>query len=410
MSKTKGNIYYNVARTLMALLLLAGGLTGGGLLVSCRDGDYIIYPEDESPDANAPRTSIVGMYLLNEGNMGSNKCTIDYLDLSADDGKVHYLRNIYPSRNPSAVRELGDVGNDVKIYGQRMWIVVNCSNKVEVVTASDCRRIGQVDIPNCRNVVVDGGYAYVSSFAGPVDAGAGAQLGRIYKVDTLSMKIVGDVTVGYQPEEMAIVGSKMYVANSGGYLSPAYDFRLSVIDLPSFSEQGKVMLAKNLHRCRADKYGQLWVTSRGNYMDIAPRIFCLTADASGNITAKDSLNITVSDLSIVGDSLYFYGSQWKEETHSSTFTYGIIDIRTHKLLETKLFDAPEIAEIKMPYGIMVNPIGKDFYLMDAKNYVSSGELLHFLPDGTFDWKVKTGDIPGHAAFLYRKNATGNKGG
>ena len=38
--------------------------------------------------------------------------------------------------------------------------------------------------------------------------------------------------------------------------------------------------------------------------------------------------------------------------------------------------------------------------MDAKNYVSSGELLHFLPDGTFDWKVKTGDIPGHAAFLY----------
>jgi hypothetical protein len=49
----------------------------------------------------------------------------------------------------------------------------------------------------------------------------------------------------------------------------------------------------------------------------------------------------------------------------------------------------------------VNPIHRDFYLMDAKNYVSSGELLHFLPDGTFDWKVKTGDIPAHAAFLFK---------
>jgi hypothetical protein len=39
--------------------------------------------------------------------------------------------------------------------------------------------------------------------------------------------------------------------------------------------------------------------------------------------------------------------------------------------------------------------------MDAKNYVSSGELLHFNADGTFDWKVKTGDIPGHAAFLIK---------
>ena len=48
----------------------------------------------------------------------------------------------------------------------------------------------------------------------------------------------------------------------------------------------------------------------------------------------------------------------------------------------------------------MNPLQRDFYLMDAKNYVSSGDLLHFHADGTFDWKVKTGDIPGHAAFLY----------
>jgi hypothetical protein len=109
----------------------------------------------------------------------------------------------------------------------------------------------------------------------------------------------------------------------------------------------------------------------------------------------------VSDLCIVGDSLYFYGSQWSELTMTNTVTYGIINVRTHQMVSTSLSDAPEVKKIRMPYGIIVNPLHRDFYLMDAKNYVSSGELLHFLPDGTFDWKVKTGDIPAHAAFLVK---------
>ena len=119
------------------------------------------------------------------------------------------------------------------------------------------------------------------------------------------------------------------------------------------------------------------------------------------MTVGGHLDQPVSDLCIVGDSLYFYGSQWSEVTMTNTVTYGIINVRTHQIVSTQLSQAPEINKIRMPYGIIVNPIHRDFYLMDAKNYVSSGELLHFLPDGTFDWKVKTGDIPAHAAFRYK---------
>ncbi|MCF0193276.1 MAG: hypothetical protein HUK05_07705, partial [Prevotella sp.] len=56
-------------------------------------------------------------------------------------------------------------------------------------------------------------------------------------------------------------------------------------------------------------------------------------------------------------------------------------------------------DIECLYGLAVNPETKDFYLMDAKNYVSSGELLHFKADGTFDFRVWTGDIPSVAAFV-----------
>ena len=72
---------------------------------SCRGDEAVISMEDSTINTDEPQKgSARGMYLLCEGNMGSNKATIDYLDLSAADGLVHYQRNIFASRNPSAVK------------------------------------------------------------------------------------------------------------------------------------------------------------------------------------------------------------------------------------------------------------------------------------------------------------------
>ena len=372
------------------------------LLSACRQDVMIVPMEKSDPGGKTQKGDIVGMYLLNEGNMGSNKSTLDYLDLS--DAVVHYYRNIYSERNPSTVMSLGDVGNDCQIYGQRLWLVINCSNKVEVARADDAVRIGKVDIPNCRYVTFKDQYAYVSSYVGTVYASSDSPLGSVYKVDTLSLQKVDSCSVGYQPEEMAIIGNSLYVANSGGYqgmTGQGYESTVSVIDLASMQEVDKVEVAPNLHHLKADKYNQLWVTARGNYMDETSSICWLEPDTNGNMKVGGHIDQPVSDLCIVGDSLYFYGSQWSEVSMTNTITYGIINVKTHQIVSTSLSDAPEISKIRMPYGIIVNPIHRDFYLMDAKNYVSSGELLHFLPDGTFDWKVKTGDIPAHAAFLFK---------
>ena len=342
------------------------------------------------------------MYLLNEGNMGSNKSSLDYLDLS--DSTAHYYRNIYSQRNPSTVMSLGDVGNDCQIYGSRLWLVINCSNKVEVARADSAIRIGKVNIPNCRYVTFNDRYAYVSSYVGTVYASSNSPLGSVYKVDTLTLQKVDSCSVGYQPEEMAIIGNQLYVANSGGYqgmTGQGYESTVSVIDMATMQETSKVEVAPNLHHLKADKYNQLWVTARGDYMSEASSIWWLAPDENGQMKVGGHIDQAVSDLCIVGDSLYFYGSQWSEVSMSNTITYGIINVKTHQVVSTSLSSAPEISKIRMPYGIIVNPVHRDFYLMDAKNYVSSGELLHFLPDGTFDWKVSTGDIPAHAAFLFK---------
>ena len=369
------------------------------LLSGCRTDDIIIYAEDEDTGVETMQSEVVGMYVLNEGNMGSNKCTLDYLDLS--DSTIHYYRNIFAERNPNEVKELGDVGNDIQIYGSRLWLVINCSNKVEVCRASDAVKIGKVDIPNCRYVTFDGGYAYVSSYVGPVSIDGNAPRGRVYKVDTLTLQKVDSVLVGYQPEEMAVVNGKLYVANSGGYRVPDYDRTVSVVDLASFKEERQIDVAVNLHRCRSDRYGQLWVTSRGDYYDEQPRLFCLKPDHAGQMQVTDHFDIQVSDLCVVGDSLYFIASQFSYVSMDNLRTMGIVDVRTHQLVTNELSKTEEINKMKQPYGIIVHPTNRDFYLMDAKNYLSSGELLHFLPDGTFDYKVRTGDIPGHAAFLFK---------
>ena len=225
------------------------------MLASCRDDVMVVPMEDINTGGKTVKSEIIGMYLLNEGNMGSNKSTLDYLDLSGNDSTVHYYRNIYSERNPNTVMMLGDVGNDCQIYGSRLWLVINCSNKVEVARAEDAVRIGKVDIPNCRYVTFKDGFAYVSSYVSPVYGDGTSPLGMVYKVDTLSLQKVDSCTVGYQPEEMAIIDNRLYVANSGGYqgmTGQGYESTVSVIDLKSMQETSRIEVAPNLHHMKAD--------------------------------------------------------------------------------------------------------------------------------------------------------------
>ena len=48
-------------------------------------------------------------------------------------GKYH--RNIYAERNPSVVKELGDVGNDLQIYGDK---AVCCNQLLEFYRGDGC--------------------------------------------------------------------------------------------------------------------------------------------------------------------------------------------------------------------------------------------------------------------------------
>lgn len=364
---------------------------------SCRDDIEIIGSEEIEVEKPQEIIGYKGFYLLNEGNMGMNKSTLDFFDFET--GK--YIRNIYAERNPEVPKEMGDVGNDLAIYGSKLYAVINVSNKVEVMDAETTKRIGQVEIPNCRFIKFHDKYAYVTSYAGPVEINPDyQQKGFVAKVDTATLEVVDRCIVGFQPDELEIVDGKIYVANSGGYMgvgnSEGYERTVSVIDIESFEEMKRIDVAINLEMIRADSRGNLWVSSRGDYYNEPSKLFIIDTDKD---KVTDTISVAASSMWMDGNSLYVISSSFSYITMGWVKNFSIIDTKSRKVIVENFITDGTDDDMEMPYGIMVHPETKDIYVTDAGNYVTPGVLYCFDKNGKKKWDVRTGDIPAHFALM-----------
>ncbi len=355
------------------------------LFAACRKGIVIPRVETEMiagyQRVVPPGGIVKGLYLLNEGNMNMNKASLDYLDLVTG----QYDRRVFTAYNPEVTRGLGDVGNDIRIYGSKMYIVVNNSNKVEVVDAQTVTRIRQIDINQCRYVDFYKGKACITSNDGYVAI-----------VDTATWQIEDRIRTGRNPEQLVVMGNKLYVANSGGYNPPNYEKTVSVIDLDTRREIRRIEAGINLHRMVLDAYGDLYVTSRGDYYTIPSRIYVIDTHTD---QLKQVLDIAASNLCIHKDLAYIYSVEWSYITHSNTISYTLLNVKTEtKLNENFITDGTD-KDIKIPYGIAVDPETEDVFVTDAKDYVTPGTLHCYNKEGKHKWSITTGDIPAHFVFL-----------
>lgn len=353
---------HTISKILVGCLLLAVSCW----LLGCR-GDEIIYPTIGTHVTDEVRTG--GLYVLNEGNMGSNKARLDYMNLETGE----YYANWYGAMNPKQIKELGDVGNDIQQYGGRLYAVINCSHKVEVMDLQ-ARHIGKIDLPNCRYMAFHGDKLYVSAYVG--SATDPDMLGSVYEIDTASLTVTREVKVGHQPDEMCIVANKLYVVNSGGYRRNRYDSLISVIDLKDFIAAETITVGLNPTRIRKDGQGQMWVCCQGNYEDVKPQVVVL-----GWYGMPKRINVVCANISIYGTKAFVLDSENKRLRAFSTIDFS------------ELEQPIDISSFENPYGLLATEDA--LYITDAKNYVSSGVLHCYAYDGTERWSAKTGDIPGH---------------
>ncbi|MBP1839651.1 YncE family protein [Formosa algae] len=361
---------------------------------SCRSDDPITVDEDTQQPAEPDTENVLkGFYLLNEGNMSMNKASLDYMDFETGE----YTHDRFTSANPLEVGGLGDVGNDIGIYGSKMYVVVNASNKVEVLDAETGVKLKQIDVNNCRYITFYNGKAYLSTYLGEIGDYSATE-GQVHEIDTTSLSITRRVDVGRQPEELVAYNNKIYVANSGGYSPPDYESTISVIDIESFTETNRIEVAINLHRLKIDSEGDLYVSSRGDYFETPSKLYVIDTATE---TVKKEFDLAVSNMTIHNDIAYIYSTAFNYFTGENVISYNKLDTTTETILDDSFIAEGNEDLIQIPYGIAINPDTEDIYITDAKDYVSPGDLYCFDSDGEFKWKVVTGDIPAKIQFVYQ---------
>ena len=335
--------------------------------------------DDINPDfqENGP-----GLFILSEGLFNANNSSLTYYNYAA---RVT-VADKFKLRNG---RGLGDTGNDAGVYGSKMYIVVNGSNTVEVVNAQSAISLKQISFTNGatgrqpRYVVFNKNKAYVSSYDGTVAV-----------IDTTSLTVEKYITVGRNPERMAVANGKLYVANSGGLDYPNYDKTVSVVDLTTLTETKKITVTANPRGVYADQYGDVYILSSGNYADVAPAMAII--DSKTDAVTKTFADFSASGMAINGDVAYIIGNSYDANFNSVAFV-KLFNVKTETITSEKFIT--DGTAIVTPYGINVDPASGEVFVTDAKNYTTNGTVFCFGSNGVKKYSLTTGINPNSVVFI-----------
>ncbi|MBR1793902.1 MAG: hypothetical protein IJ755_01205 [Bacteroidales bacterium] len=386
------------------LLLLCGTLC----FCACRK-DPVPEPPSKDAELTGQKVDVSGfpesvrkVFLLNEGGMGSNNATLDFLRVS--DGT--YVNGAFRKMNPEVGAGLGDVGNDIAVHGDELWLVVNNSGIVEVLSAKDETEIAAIPVPTPRSLAFDQRYAYVTSWAGAYATGSYDEngnysvtdsknpKGQVYRIDLETKKLAGSVEVGYQPEGIAWYGGKLYVANSGGISSQlppdyAYDNTVSVIDTDSFRVERSISVQVNLKNVYADGTGGIYVTTLGDFWSVHSGLYRIETQTASGIDPVSKVADYVSVSALYGDTVYCIGTD-SEFDWGAAHEYQAWSVRNgvRKALPLKVS-----ATALYSLGVLD---GDTFLVGDAGDYFNPGTVSCY-SGGALRWTVKAGVCPGHFA-------------
>ena len=344
-------------------------------------------------DLSGITTGAGKVFMLNEGSMGSNNSTLDFLRFS----DATYVTGAFKKMNPSVGAGLGDVGNDIIIIGDEAWMAVNNSGIVEVISAKDETEVAAIQVPTPRNIAFDGSYAYVTSWAGAY-ANYGADYsvsdyknpkGQVYRINLNTKKVEGSVEVGYQPEGIACCNGRLYVANSGGIASQvapdySYDNTVSVIDTKSFKVTKTLDVQVNLKGVYSDGKGNIYVTTLGDYWSVHSGVYMI--DASDNVKyISDYVSVAALD----GDTLYCVGSEDEWDWSGAPKTWKAFSCKGGSK------SAFDLSVSGNPYSLCA--LGSEAFLIgDAGDYFNPG-TVNLYKGGSKAWEVTAGVCPGHFA-------------
>ena len=349
-------------------------LLGGVLLTlgACNDKNDDITPQ--------PIDENLGVYVLNEGNFGSNNASV---------GVYNFSKQAYETILPN----IGDTGNDIGRYGNKLYVVVNggssTSGKLLVYDITNSERIGDIPMDHPRFIKFYKGKAYVTHGEnGLSQLATGATLSSLPSV-------LKTIEVGRTPEQLTIFKDKIYVANSGALSeSEGHDNRVSVVNVNSFSLDRSIEVANNITSIHSDTVNNtLYVNASAIYgsqgITSPSKLYAVntSTDAKTSFTfGAEQMFISVTSAMLI----------------SSNKTEGKYNILLTNNIQNQQFTDNAISTTGMtaPYGISFVPEIGVVAVADAKDYKSNGDL--YLYDAGYGMglitKIAAGIIPKKVAF------------
>lgn len=334
---------------------------------SCEDDDD---PIIETPDFKS------GAYVLNSGGWGENNSTLSYYDV---DSKT-LTENIFSTANDKG---LGDLAQDVIVYGSKVYVTVSGSNLVYVLD-KEAKILSEIQPVNANNeplsprsLVAHNGKVYVSLYGG-----------YIGRVDTVSMKMDDTkVKVGPYPEQMTVTNNKLYVATSS-YGEMHTSEVISVVDLNNFTGSGtEKTVGLNPTQITSDAKGNVYVICAGDYG--AVKSVVKKMDSTGKVTEIAN----ASRVALHDSKLYIVYTSYAADWSRNDAALSWYDTASGELHDESFINMKDEykADLSNTESFAIDPLTGNFFFLTG-GYSTNGDMYEFSANGEFAKKSDTGGL------------------
>lgn len=330
---------------------------------SCRkDDDPGPRTVDPAP-VPAPGAFSEGIVVVNEGNYTWGNASLSFINRQSN--AVH--NDVFQSVNG---RPLGDVAQSIVYYNDRAFIVVNNSQKVEIVEKNTLKSAGTITgLTSPRYMAfISSQKAYVTDLYSNC----------VWVVDPSQKTITSSIQLTGQSEELLVHNGKAYIANTTAS-------RIIVIDTSTDQITDTIHVGAQPSGIVKDANNKLWVLCAGDGSPASAGLYRIDP-ASRSVERSfvfSSMSAPRLTLNPARDSIYLL--------NHDVFKMGV---NPSSLPSQPLISGSN----NLFYGIGVDPSSGTIYLSDAVDYVQQGWVFRYKPNGAKVDSFRVGIIPGAFGF------------
>lgn len=321
-------------------------------------------PEDEIKPV-VDLESKHGIYIINEGNFQFGNASISYYN-PADKSIVEDLYKHANNHN------LGDVCQSMTLINGWYYIVVNNSQKIEVVHPDNFERKNTITgLVSPRYILpVSSSKAYVSDFKSH----------RVSVINLGTQTKENEIPIHGWTEEMYELYGKAYITNMK-------NDKIYIVNTGNDVLEDSLVLAQCPGSLVEDKNGKLWVMCQGDAsLNKAGALFCINPQTKSIEKRMDfplhdaPMRLSIND---THDTLYYINK------HIYQLSVDASTLPTVELINgsTKNF-----------YGLGIEPKTGHLFVADAIDYIQKGKIYSFRSNGAPIGEFKVGLIPSKIYF------------